>query len=154
MRLNLPDVKMVEHVDRIAKTTGSLPVPEGKLKRGYRHVADKFGLAELSASPSDLVKPPRVAQCPIQLEAMLVDAHPFGGFAQALEVRIERVHAEEDVLATPNRIDPDEWRPLIMSFQRFYGLSSEQAGSSRLAEIPEESYRRSRRQMAGATPSR
>jgi hypothetical protein len=85
---------------------------------------------------------------------VLVDANSFGGFAHALEVRIERVHAEEDVLATPNRIDPDEWRPLIMSFQRFYGLSGEQAGRSRLAEIPEESYRRSGRQMTGATPAR
>ncbi len=98
--LNLPDVTMVEHVDRIAKTTGSSPLPEGKLGRGYRHVADKFGLAELSAIPSDLVKAPRVMQCPIQLEATLVDAHSFGGFAQALEVRIESVHAKEDVLAT------------------------------------------------------
>jgi flavin reductase (DIM6/NTAB) family NADH-FMN oxidoreductase RutF len=148
--LNLPDVTMVEHVDRIAKTTGSSPVPEGKLRRGYRHVADKFGLAELSAIPSDLVRPPRVAQCPIQLEATLVDAHSFGGFAQALEVRVERVHAEEGVLATPNRIDPDEWRPLIMSFQRFYGLTSEQAGGSRLAEIPEESYRRGPRHVPAA----
>ena len=139
--LNLPDVTMVEHVDRIAKTTGSSPVPETKLRRGYRHVADKFGCAELSPIASDVVKPPRAAQCPIQLEATLVDAHSFGSFARALEVRIERVHAEEHVLATPNRINPDEWRPLIMSFQRFYGLTSEQAGTSRLAEIPEESYR-------------
>jgi len=152
--LNLPDVTMVEHVDRIARTTGSSPVSEGKVRRGYRHVADKFGLAELSAIPSDLVRPPRVAQCPIQLEATLVDAHPFGGLAQALEVCIERVHAEEQVLATPNRIDPDEWRPLIMSFQRFYGLTGEQAGSSRLAEIPEESYRRNGRQLAGVAQSR
>ena len=88
------------------------------------------------------------------IAATLVDAHSFGGFAQALEVRIERVHAKEDVLATPNRIDPDEWRPLIMSFQRVYGLRGEPAGSSRLAEIPEESYRRNGRQMTGATPSR
>jgi hypothetical protein len=28
-----------------------------------------------------------------------------------------------------------------MSFQRFYGLAGEQAGASRLAEIPESAYR-------------
>ena len=50
-------------------------------------------------------------------------------------------------------IDPDEWRPLIMSFQRFYGLTGEQAGGSRLAEIPEESYRRNGRPPVGATRS-
>src|SRR6202000_1648848 len=40
--LNLPDASMVGHVDRIARTTGSDPVPARKLARGYRHVADKF----------------------------------------------------------------------------------------------------------------
>ncbi len=40
----------------------------------------------------------------------------------------------------PNRIDPNRWRPLIMSFQRFYGLGTE-LRPSRLAAITEESYR-------------
>ena len=39
-----------------------------------------------------------------------------------------------------NRIDPDLWRPMIMSFCRYYGLSSELA-VSKLAQIPEEQYR-------------
>jgi hypothetical protein len=39
-----------------------------------------------------------------------------------------------------NRIDPDLWRPLIMSFQRFYGLGPE-TQASRLATIDEEWYR-------------
>jgi hypothetical protein len=25
----------------------------------------------------------------------------------------------------PNRVDPDKWRPLIMSFQQFYGLGEQ-----------------------------
>jgi hypothetical protein len=44
----------------------------------------------------------------------------------------------------PNRVDPDRWRPLIMSFQQLYGLG-ERAGHSRLAEISEESYRPKKR---------
>jgi hypothetical protein len=40
----------------------------------------------------------------------------------------------------PNRIDPDRWKPLIMSFQRFYGLGPE-LSESRLAGIPEAMYR-------------
>jgi hypothetical protein len=39
-----------------------------------------------------------------------------------------------------NRIDPDRWRPLIMSFQQFYGLG-DRVQASTFAEIPEESYR-------------
>lgn len=39
-----------------------------------------------------------------------------------------------------NRIDPDAWRPLIMSFSQFYGLGG-RVHTSRLAEIPESAYR-------------
>ena len=39
-----------------------------------------------------------------------------------------------------NRIDPDLWRPLMMSFCQFYGLG-ERLHDSTLAEIPEVAYR-------------
>jgi flavin reductase (DIM6/NTAB) family NADH-FMN oxidoreductase RutF len=140
--LNLPSARMAASVDRIAKTTGADPVPERKRARGYRHVADKFGRAGLTAIPSDTVAAPRAAECPVQLEATLVSCHAFDGAACALEVAVQRVHAVEEILAEPDRIDPDAWRPLIMSFQRFYGLTGEQVADSRLAEIPESAYRK------------
>ena len=40
-----------------------------------------------------------------------------------------------------DRIDPDKWRPLIMSFQEFYGLTPMKLAPSALAEIPERLYR-------------
>jgi hypothetical protein len=40
----------------------------------------------------------------------------------------------------PDRIDPDRWRPLIMSFQHFYGLTP-RLQESTLATIPESAYR-------------
>jgi hypothetical protein len=57
-------------------------------------------------------------------------------------VRIVRVHVDEElvVVGSANRIDPDKWRPLIMSFQHFYGLSG-RVHASRLGSIPEEVYR-------------
>ena len=36
---------LVGAVDRLARTTGSDPVPPGKIMRGYRHEKDKFDLA-------------------------------------------------------------------------------------------------------------
>jgi hypothetical protein len=38
-----------------------------------------------------------------------------------------------------NRVDPDKWKPLIMSFQQFYGLG-EKVHTSTLGEIPERLY--------------
>jgi hypothetical protein len=55
-------MSMVDNVDRIARTTATDPVPEGKHRRGYRHVADKFTAAGLTRLTSDLrADPPRYA---------------------------------------------------------------------------------------------
>jgi hypothetical protein len=53
-----------------------------------------------------------------------------------------RAHIDESILLKgyDNRIDPDLWRPLMMSFCHFYGLG-ERLQDSTLAEIPESAYR-------------
>jgi hypothetical protein len=58
------------------------------------------------------------------------------------EVRIKRVHVDPAILVhgKPNRVDPNAWRPLIMSFSRYYGLGPELV-ESKLASIPESQYR-------------
>lgn len=55
---------------------------------------------------------------------------------------VSRVHVHPDIrlAGTENRIDPDTWRPLIMSFQHYYGLGG-RLHSSKLATIDEEWYR-------------
>src|SRR5687767_14921629 len=137
--INLPSADLVSHVDRLAMTTGRDPVPEKKLAWGYRHEADKFGLSGLTPVSSDVVGPPRVLECPVQMEAVVHDVRPFGRnvSANAFEVHIVKLHVEESHLVdsgNPERphIDPVAWRPLIMSFCRFFGLGSE-VHSSRLA---------------------
>ena len=157
--LNLPSMDQVDAINRLSRLTGSNPVPAGKALRGYRYHADKFGIAGLTPVASETVAPPRVLECPIQLEAELVRVNPMMrdeyDYAQhersaectlegivALEVRIKRVHVIPALLVAgqPNRIDPDRWKPMIMSFCRYYGLGPELA-VSKLAQIPEEQYR-------------
>jgi hypothetical protein len=60
----------------------------------------------------------------------------------SLELKIVRVHLDESILMDghPNRVDPDKWRPLIMSFQEFYGLGP-RVHASALGQIPERLYR-------------
>ncbi|MBI3526043.1 MAG: flavin reductase family protein [Betaproteobacteria bacterium] len=147
--LNLPSVNEVTAVNCLALTTGSDPVPESKRRKGYRHEPDKFGIAGLTPAASETVGPPRVQECPIQLEAIVAATHRVGednaaqrGFIVCIEARIQRVHVEESILMSgaPNRIDPNKWRPLIMSFQQFYGLGA-QLHASTLGQIPEAMYR-------------
>jgi flavin reductase (DIM6/NTAB) family NADH-FMN oxidoreductase RutF len=147
--LNLPSADLVDAVDRLALTTGANPMSQFKKANGYRYEPDKFGTAGLTPASSITVRPERAAECPVNLEAALVAAHPLGdddprarGSAVTIEVRVTAVHVHPGIRLAghANRIDPDLWRPLIMSFQHFYGLGPE-LRTSRLATIPEESYR-------------
>jgi len=136
--INLPSQDQVSQVDRLALTTGRNPVPEKKLSWGYRYESDKFGLAGFTPLASLEVLPPRVAECPIQMEAIIHDWRPFGKnvSANCFEVHIVRLHVDEALLVGDGprpHIDPGRWRPLIMSFCRFFGLGSE-VHPSRLAD--------------------
>jgi flavin reductase (DIM6/NTAB) family NADH-FMN oxidoreductase RutF len=139
--------------------TGSNPVPAGKSLRGYQFEQDKFGVAGLTPISSEMVTPPRVLECPIQLEAklvqvnrMMMDKYDYSVHERSvectlegivcLELRILRVHADPSILmkGKPNQSDPNLWRPIIMSFCRYYGLGEELV-ESKLAKIPEGQYR-------------
>ena len=148
--LNLPSVDLVAAVDRLARTTGSDPVPPHKVAMGYRHVRDRFAAAGLTPVASVDVDAPRVRECPVQLEAVLEGVHPLAqsdpdraGKLLGIEVRVVRVHIDERIRMDgwEDRIDPWRWRPLIMSFGQFFGLTEDNVHYSRLAEIPESAYR-------------
>jgi len=138
--INLPSEDLVTHVDRLALTTGKDPVPEKKRQWGYHFEPDKFGIAGFTAVESESVAPPRVRECPVQMEGIVHDFRPFGKnvSANVFEVHIVKLHVEEKLLvgdgegARPH-VDPVRWRPLMMSFCRFFGLGGE-VHSSRLAE--------------------
>jgi flavin reductase (DIM6/NTAB) family NADH-FMN oxidoreductase RutF len=137
--LNLPSSDLVGAVDRLALLTGKYPVPEYKARMGYRYQPDKFAAAMLTPEPADLVDPPRVAECPVQLEARVEQVHALStpdDHLVAVEARVIRVHIEESLLVPGHRnyIDPERWNPLIMSFTEFFGLSGK-VHPSRLATV-------------------
>lgn len=137
--LNLPSPDLVGAVDRLALTTGADPVPPWKGSNGYRHVRDKFAHAGLTPL-WDGDGPPRAAECPVAMEARMLALHLTDQAVVQVEVTRVLVHPDLRLDGHDRRIDPDAWRPLIMSFQRFYGLSAE-VSPSRLASIDEEAYR-------------
>jgi flavin reductase (DIM6/NTAB) family NADH-FMN oxidoreductase RutF len=148
--LNLPSADLVGAVDRLARTTGSDPVPPGKVRRGYRHEKDKFALCGLTAVAGETVQAPRAAECPVQIEAKVAHVHEMAqedavwrGNLVAIEVRVTRVQAHPEIMmeGEVDRIDPDKWRPLIMSFQQFYGLAPGKLQRSELGQIPESQYK-------------
>ena len=146
--LNLPSVHEAFAVNRLAMTTGSNPVPHGKKMKGYHYEKDKFGIANLTAVPSETITAPRIDQCPVQMEAGLQAIHSIAeddenqnGKILTMEFRILRVYLDQKILikGTNHRVNPDKWKPLIMSFQKFYSLG-DQVHRSKLATIPEVLY--------------
>lgn len=144
--LNLADATMAKSVDRLALCTGTPEVPAHKAAKGYEYLADKFSHAGLTEVASDTVRPHRVAEAKIALEATVQDVRPFAGSGSgvvAVETRIERTHVVPELLipGSDRHINPDAWDPLIMKFTHLYGLSTN-LGSSRLAQgwqIPDDS---------------
>jgi flavin reductase (DIM6/NTAB) family NADH-FMN oxidoreductase RutF len=136
--INLPSEDLVTQVDRLALTTGKDPVPDKKRQWGYRYEPDKFGISGFTSVKSVSVAPPRVGECPVQMEGIVHEFRPFGKNVSAnmFEVHIVKLHVDEKLLMGDEQrthIDPVRWRPLIMSFCRFFGLSGE-VHPSRLAE--------------------
>ncbi len=124
--LNLPSASQVEAVNLLAKTTGAYPVPDSKILKGYGYVENKFNLAGLSKEISETVDAYRVKECPVQMEAVVKECHGIAdedeqqqGRIITFELKITRVYLAETIILDghPNRVDPDKWKPLIMSFQ-------------------------------------
>src|ERR1700760_4151735 len=65
--LNLPSAREVSAGNRLALTTGSNPVPEGKRQKGYRYEPSKFAAAGLTAGRASVVEAAVVAECPVSI---------------------------------------------------------------------------------------
>lgn len=134
--INLPAPHQWEAVERLAPLTGSNPVPPHK-EGVFRFEPAKFEAAGLSPEPSHLVRPPRVSECPIQLEARAARIRPdvTGAFV-IVEAHVLKVHADPRIIIPGTQhIAPDRWSPLIYNFRHYFGLGPE-LGHSFRSETP------------------
>ncbi|NJQ14891.1 flavin reductase family protein [Streptomyces bohaiensis] len=130
--VNLPAPELWRAVERLAPLTGRHPVPPGK-PHGCRFEPDKFGAAGLTEQPSRGVRPPRVAECPLQLEARAEQVRPDGsGEFVIVEAVVGTVHADARIVVPgTDHVDPAAWSPLVYSFRHYFGLGPELGHSYR-----------------------
>ncbi|MFD3958728.1 MULTISPECIES: flavin reductase family protein [Streptomyces] len=130
--INLPAPAQWPAVERLAPLTGRTPVPVDK-RASFRFEPDKFAAAGLRPQPSELVRPPRVAECPMQLEARVAQVRPdASGEFLIVEAQVLKVHADPRIVVTGSQhIDPAAWSPLIYNFRHYYGLGPELGHSFR-----------------------
>jgi flavin reductase (DIM6/NTAB) family NADH-FMN oxidoreductase RutF len=132
--INLPGPALWAAVERLAPLSGRNPPPPHVLAYGGRFEWDKFSAAGLEPMPSELVRPPRVRQCDLQLEARVVAIRglEYEPDAAQVEARILRVHAAPGILKADRRqVDPARWQPLLYNFRRYHGLGPELGRSFR-----------------------
>ncbi len=125
LTVSFPSPEHWRAVEAIGDVTGRSPVPDGKRDR-YRHEPDKFALAGLTPEPSEVVSPPRVAECALQFEATVQRATRGVGEYYLVEAHVERVHAAPPVVVPgTDHVDPRAWQPLIYTFRHYYALGRE-----------------------------
>ena len=130
--INFPAPDQWKAVESLALLTGANPVPASKAA-GCRYEPDKFGAAGLTPQASDLVRPPRIAECPVQIEARAsrVGADVSGDFT-IIEARALRVHSASNIVIDgTSYVDTSEWSPLIYNFRHYFGLGGRLGKSSR-----------------------
>lgn len=130
--INLPAPTQWPAVEQLAPLTGRTPVPVDK-QGAFRSERDKFAAAGLRPEPSALVRPPRVAECPLQLEARAARVQPdVSGVFLIVEAQVLKVHADPRIVVPGSQhVDPARWSPLIYNFRHYYGLGPELGHSFR-----------------------
>lgn len=138
--VNLPAPAQWPAVERLAPLTGRTPIPADK-RGAFRFEPDKFAAASLRPEPSELVRPPRAAECPIQLEARAARVQPdASGAFLIVEAHVLKVHADPRIVVPGSQhIDPAAWSPLIYNFRHYYGLGPE-LGHSFRSRTPRRSH--------------
>lgn len=130
--LNYANADLWHAVERLAPLTGASPVPAAKAGQ-FRTERDKFGAAGLTPVAGELVAADRVAECPIQVEARVLDARPLTtGDGGVVEVAVLRVHVHPE-LAEPDQrhVRVAEWAPLFYVFRHYVGRGAELGRSFR-----------------------
>ncbi|MGW4379876.1 flavin reductase family protein [Kitasatospora sp. NPDC004531] len=123
--VNVPGPSLWRQVERLGATTGRPDAPH--------FVRDKFAHAGLTAQRAELVAPPRVAECPLQLEARVADLRPDAtGEFLLVEVHVLRVHAAGAITVPgTDYVEPAAWSPLVYNFRHYFGLGPELGHSAR-----------------------
>ncbi len=72
----------------------------------YPPTVNELELAGFQSVPSDLVRPPRIASCPVQFECALEQITPFGKVPYNLVIaRVLRMHFRADVVNAAFHVD-------------------------------------------------
>jgi flavin reductase (DIM6/NTAB) family NADH-FMN oxidoreductase RutF len=105
--VNFPTAKMVEVVDRCGTVSG-------------RNV-NKFEYAGLTPLPATKVKPPIIAECPVNLECTLIDVTKAGDH-DLFRGEVVAQHVDEAILDDDGSIAIDRLNPLSYVLGQYWSM--------------------------------
>lgn len=111
-------VNVVSHAIVEQMNLASTEYPEG---------INEFEKAGFTALPSELVRPFRVAESPVQMECKIVEIKPlgaFGGAGQLIFAQVLRMHIHKGVLDSNDNIDPHKIDLVARMGANFYARAS------------------------------
>ena len=100
--------------EQILKETDFCGVVSGK-------DVDKFSETGLTPEPAELVKPPLIKECPVNIECLVKDKIPLGVHDLFLG-RVVRVHIDDRVLDEQGRIDFAKVHPVVYNQGEYWSL--------------------------------
>jgi flavin reductase (DIM6/NTAB) family NADH-FMN oxidoreductase RutF len=77
----------------------------------YAKGVNEFEKAGLTMLPSQLVRPPRVAEAPVQMECIVTDVIPLGtgaGAGNLILAEVKLIHIKEEILDADGKIDQEK----------------------------------------------
>ncbi|MCX2824999.1 flavin reductase family protein [Bacillus sp. DHT2] len=125
--INFPSALQWKQVEKIAPYTGVEHVPVYKQEMGYTYQKDKFTMAGFTPLDSQSVKPQRIKECPLQIEANVkqIRIPEYDPFFAIVETEVVHVHAHEEIIKGENHIDPQKWSPLFYNFRHYFSIGEE-----------------------------
>ncbi len=106
--VNLPTAAMAKAVDRCGTCSG-------------RDVGDKFAHVGLTPMPASKIRPPLVAECPVNLECTLIDIIPAGDH-DLFRGEVVAQHVDEDLLDEDGRICIELLDPLCFVLGEYWSV--------------------------------
>jgi len=82
---------------------------------------DKFSETGLTPQPAEIVKPPLISECPVNIECVVKDRIPLGVHDLFLG-RVVRVHVEEGIVDEKERIDFTKVSPFVYNQGEYWSL--------------------------------
>jgi flavin reductase (DIM6/NTAB) family NADH-FMN oxidoreductase RutF len=105
--VNLPTAALVEKVDRCGTTSG--------------RTVDKFAAFGLTPLPSTVVRPPLIAECPVNIECRLLDIIETGDHDLFMGEAVAE-HVDEEALGPDGKVSLEKLDLLGFAYGRYFSI--------------------------------